>query len=56
MLIQNDIAMVKFTKPVELSDTIQLVNLPSRSDVSETFVGDLATVSGWGKDSDCKNH
>lgn len=50
--IKNDIALVKLSRSVELSDSIQLVNLPSRSDVSKDFVGELATTSGWGKDRD----
>lgn len=33
---------------------IAVSTLPSRSDVSSTFVGFTATVSGWGKSSDSK--
>lgn len=44
----NDIALVHLPKAVKLTKGIQLVQLPSRSEVNRTFEGIIATISGWG--------
>ncbi|KAI4466679.1 chymotrypsin-related [Holotrichia oblita] len=48
----NDMATIEFDDEIELSDKIQLVNLPSRSDVSNSFANERGRVSGWGIYSD----
>lgn len=53
LFYRNDIALITFPKePIELNECVQLVRLPSISDINESFSGKLVTVSGWGKDSD----
>lgn len=37
------------------SDYIKLVNLPSFSQATNTFAGEGALVSGWGKTSESKH-
>ncbi|XP_032514810.2 brachyurin-like isoform X1 [Danaus plexippus] len=49
--ITNDIAIVKFPT-VALNNNIQVISLPSASDVSNNFAGMTATVTGYGKISD----
>ncbi|KAK9720325.1 Trypsin [Popillia japonica] len=48
----NDIATIELDEEVELSDKIQLINLPSRADASNTFANERGRVSGWGIYSD----
>ncbi|KAI4466672.1 chymotrypsin-related [Holotrichia oblita] len=52
LILINDIATIELDEEVELTDKIQLVKLPSRSDASNTFANEAGRVSGWGKDSD----
>ncbi|GJQ80760.1 hypothetical protein Trydic_g9352 [Trypoxylus dichotomus] len=52
LLLTNDIAIIELNEEVELNDFIQVVSLPSRSEVSNTFTNNRAIVSGWGLDSD----
>lgn len=44
-----DIALVLLPTPVNFSDSIQAVNLPSGYQVDELFAGDIGTVSGFGQ-------
>ncbi|XP_063919495.1 brachyurin-like [Zophobas morio] len=44
----NDIALIKLSESVEFTDAIQPVALPKRSDVDNTFVDAVGTISGWG--------
>ncbi|XP_044265456.1 brachyurin-like [Tribolium madens] len=47
-LIVNDIAVIKLPQPVNLTDSVKIVALPSKIDVNNTFVGTTARISGWG--------
>jgi len=51
--INNDIAIIRLPSLVS-GNGIDTVRLPSRSQVGETFKGDRAIVSGWGRTSNCK--
>lgn len=53
--ILNDVALLKLPTKVPLSDKIQTVRLPSRSQANELFENVVSTVSGWGRDSDDSN-
>lgn len=44
--LQHDFAILTLSKPVTLSDKVRPVCLPA--DLTNTFVGAKATVSGWG--------
>ncbi|XP_063230454.1 chymotrypsin BI-like [Bacillus rossius redtenbacheri] len=46
--ISNDIALIKLPSKVQYNENIQPVRLPARSQVTENFTNDEATVSGWG--------
>ncbi|XP_049772291.1 brachyurin-like [Schistocerca cancellata] len=48
----NDIALLKLSEPVPLSEKIKTVRLPSISQSTLTFEEETATVSGWGKYND----
>ncbi|XP_047106413.1 brachyurin-like [Schistocerca piceifrons] len=48
----NDIAVVFLGTNVPINNYIGLVNLPSRSQASNSFEGQTATVSGWGLNTD----
>ncbi|XP_049799884.1 brachyurin-like [Schistocerca nitens] len=50
--LYNDIAVVFLGTNVPLSNYIALVNLPSRSQASNSFEGQIATISGWGLNTD----
>ena len=50
----NDYSILTLAKPVQFSASIAPACLPS--DVNKDFVGELATVSGWGKLSSEGNH
>jgi len=52
LTLLNDIALINLASAVNLTDNIKLATLPSRSDVSNNFLNDLSTVSGWGLDAD----
>jgi len=54
-LLQNDLALLKFTEPVEFNDQVQPLRLPSRSMMTELFVDEDATIVGWGKYNDSIN-
>ncbi|XP_049947934.1 brachyurin-like [Schistocerca serialis cubense] len=49
---EYDIAVVFLGTNVPLNNYIGLVNLPSRSQASNSFEGQTATVSGWGLNTD----
>ncbi|KAJ3643062.1 hypothetical protein Zmor_025799 [Zophobas morio] len=46
--ITNDVCVIKLPEPLTLTDAIQPVVLPSRSDIDNTFEGADARISGWG--------
>ncbi|KAI4469002.1 chymotrypsin-related [Holotrichia oblita] len=48
----NDIALINLGEPVPLSFAIQLIALPRHQDVTNSFNGASARLSGWGMDSD----
>ncbi|XP_046734117.1 brachyurin-like [Diprion similis] len=50
--IRNDLALLRLPSPIQFSERIQPIRLPSRSQVGETFASDTGIVSGWGRDSD----
>ncbi|XP_049843254.1 chymotrypsin-like [Schistocerca gregaria] len=51
----NDVAVIFLPEDAPLSSYISLVELPSFSDLHNTFEGQRALVSGWGLDADCKS-
>ncbi|KAJ9584010.1 hypothetical protein L9F63_021639 [Diploptera punctata] len=53
--ISNDVALLKLPTKVQLSDKVQTIRLPSRSQANQAFENAAATVSGWGRDSDNSN-
>lgn len=50
--LNNDISLIQLPVRLDWSTTIQPVQLPSYSQVSTTFLGRQATVSGFGKTKD----
>ncbi|XP_077286469.1 collagenase-like [Arctopsyche grandis] len=50
--LNNDMALVNLGRNVQESDSIRVIRLPRLSQMSETFVGTIATVSGWGNTQD----
>lgn len=44
----NDIAVIKLLKPVELSDSVQLICMPSYNQI-DSVKGAWATIAGWGR-------
>lgn len=48
---KHDIAILKLSRPANLSETIGIARLPSRAQAKETFTGQIATTFGWGKGS-----
>ncbi|XP_048515555.1 uncharacterized protein LOC105686124 [Athalia rosae] len=50
--LRNDIALIVLEKPLEYTDRVQPIRLPKLSYANFTHVGRIATVSGWGRDSD----
>ncbi|XP_046608056.1 uncharacterized protein LOC124299131 [Neodiprion virginianus] len=53
--IRNDLAVLRLAFPIEYSNRVQPIRLPSRSQVGQTFAGETGIVSGWGRDSDSSN-
>ncbi|RZC35781.1 brachyurin-like [Asbolus verrucosus] len=50
LTLQNDLAIIRLPEAVELNENINVVRLPT--DTSNDYLNDVATASGWGKDSD----
>ncbi|XP_052873595.1 collagenase-like [Anopheles cruzii] len=44
----NDIALVRLARPANITNNIQLARLPNWRQAESLFIGQLATVSGWG--------
>lgn len=44
--VQNDIALLKLSKNVTFSSSVEAVNLPSEID---DYVGQVAVLIGWGR-------
>ncbi|XP_050550406.1 brachyurin-like [Spodoptera frugiperda] len=51
-LIRNDVAVIKLSSNVALSDTIAVIALPSGSQLNENFAGENAVASGFGRTVD----
>lgn len=49
--VQYDIALLILPNPVKINDYVQPIKLPTNF-ASDCFVGERATVSGWGKSDD----
>lgn len=50
-----DIALIILSTPVNYSQAIQPIQLPSGNLLNDKFIGDIATISGFGKTcEDCK--
>ncbi|KAJ8719672.1 hypothetical protein PYW08_011847 [Mythimna loreyi] len=47
-LIRNDVAMIRLNSNVGLSNTINVIALPSGAQLNENFAGDNAIASGFG--------
>ncbi|XP_049947900.1 brachyurin-like [Schistocerca serialis cubense] len=43
-----DVGVILWSDPITITDYVKPIKLPSRSQVSETFAGSDATVTGWG--------
>nr|CAD7268300.1 unnamed protein product [Timema shepardi] len=57
----NDVALVQLPYSIPSSGYIDTIRLPSYSESTESFVGQNAVISGWGRTSDgtwaeCTNH
>ncbi|KAJ8889049.1 hypothetical protein PR048_008543 [Dryococelus australis] len=52
--LRDDLALIKLSRSIQYNDNIRPVRLPSRAQMSESFAGEKATVSGWGLTSDGK--
>ncbi|XP_044735541.1 brachyurin-like [Chrysoperla carnea] len=50
--LTNDIALIVLPQDAELNENVQVIRLPSRSQVNNQFISVEGTVSGWGKDTD----
>ncbi|KAH8380745.1 brachyurin [Drosophila serrata] len=50
--ITNDISLIKLPVPIEFNDYIQPAKLPVKSNTYQTYAGESAIASGWGKISD----
>lgn len=46
--LYNDIALLTLERPISFSPEVSPVCLPSPEDRSNTYAGDIATVTGWG--------
>lgn len=44
-----DIAVIHIPSPLTLGGAIQAIRLPRRAQQTETFIGQLGTISGWGQ-------
>lgn len=50
--LKNDIALVKLPEKIPFDEFIRPACLPPKSDSDETYVGQLTTPVGWGKNAD----
>lgn len=50
--IKNDIGLIRLPQPINFTDTIRPICLPSYSEEDEKFAGLDAPASGWGKPTD----
>lgn len=50
--LNNDISLVRLPTPLTLSGFVYPVPIVSRDEVGDSFVGQYAIASGWGKTSD----
>nr|UXX33475.1 serine protease-like protein [Holotrichia oblita] len=46
--LQNDIGIIELAEEVALNENVQLVTLPTNSDMGNTFYGVTGRISGWG--------
>jgi secreted trypsin-like serine protease len=54
-MLYNDIVLLVLPNAVEFTRAIQPINLPTTEMMKESFEGEIATVSGWGRFSDSSN-
>lgn len=50
--MNNDIALIRLDKPLELNYYIEPVHLVLQTEIDQDWTGELATTSGWGKTGD----
>ncbi|XP_030567789.1 brachyurin-like [Drosophila novamexicana] len=50
--LSNDISVIKLPVPIEFNENIQPAKLPAKSNTYNTYAGEQAIASGWGKISD----
>lgn len=50
--LNNDISVIRLPSPLSLNSYVSPIPLVSRSDVNNSFQGQTAVTSGWGKVSD----
>lgn len=46
--LNNDVSLLRIPSPLTVSDAIQPIRLPTAAQLSDSFAGQLVTVSGWG--------
>lgn len=51
----NDIGLVFLLRRIPLNNVMQPIQLPSRAQSRNRFIGDSATIIGWGRFSDGKS-
>lgn len=51
-ILINDIAVIELSQEAITNSNIRFVNLPRRAQLSNSFAGRTARISGWGLDSD----
>ncbi|XP_062132254.1 brachyurin-like [Drosophila sulfurigaster albostrigata] len=51
-LTRNDISLIKLPVPIEFNEHIQPIKLPAKSNTYNTYAGQQAIASGWGRISD----
>lgn len=47
--LNNDIALIGVPSPLILTPAVQVIRMPHREQVTNSFLGAVATVSGWGE-------
>jgi len=50
--LSNDLALIRMPSPIKFTPEIQPVCLPTYTDASDDFVGEMVTLTGWGRPSD----
>lgn len=50
--VVNDIALVRLVNTIKSDPNVGIINLPTRSEVSTSLVGKMATIAGFGRYTD----